>query len=167
VLIVFFTAILAWVAYHTLNSLSQTARSDFLLKIDERYTSADMLKARTIIHTLYCNTRGENICEKTRISKISEEIKVLYASNKDRDAEEFMLLLNFLDLLETIAFFSNKKRIDKDEVNELSGASIVYYYDVFKPWIFDHRIKKNNDDYYCELQKLAKEFNEMKNVSTS
>src|SRR5579872_2110004 len=51
--IILLTIALILVAYTQLCNLNKTSRGDFLLRIDDRYGSAEIIKARAIIHRLY------------------------------------------------------------------------------------------------------------------
>ena len=126
------TLALICVAWIQLAGLSKISKADFLLRIDTRYCSAESVKARIIIHKFYCKTRN-GVCEEVHIKKIANEIKKLGESSNDKDCENFISLLNFLDFLETAAYFSNKNYINRKEIGELCGNSIVYYYKIFKP----------------------------------
>lgn len=182
--IVALTGLIAFIAYYQLHILNKTSKDEFLLKIDERYTSAEIVKARTIIQRLYCETKEENqiLCNDSHIEKISEKIREIgkckyikkHSASKSTNHEEcykdFTILLNFLDFLETVAFFTNKKSLETTDLQELTGESMLYYYKIFKPWIYYRRSKYNNDNYYCEIQKLAKEIEgnlKLKQINTT
>ncbi len=153
--LIFLTFALVLVAWIQLASLNKTSRSDFLLRIDDRYGSVEIIKARAIIQKFYCQIKKENtnISTQEHINKISEKIKEI--GSKEKCADEFTHLLNFLDFLETISFFCKKNFISIKEIKELSGESLTYYYKIFKPWIDYRRKKYDNKNYYKQLEWLA------------
>jgi len=156
IILTFLLVCAAWfAAWFPLSDINKTSKGDFLLRIDERYGSNEIMQARKIIHKFYCATRPENgnISLEVHINKISEEIKKI--STIEDSAKDFIHLLNFLDFLETIAYFTHKNHITYNDIDELLGWSITYYFKVFKPWIYYRRKKYNNNKYYCELELLV------------
>lgn len=146
---------LVWVAWFQLNGINETDQNDFLMRIDDRYGSLPIVKARTIIHRLYCQTRDKDVSQEIHIQKIAEKIKEM--GLQENDASNFICLLNLLDFLETIAYFANRKSISKKDVSELLGGFLSYYYHVFEKWICYRRCKYKDNTYYCEIEKLVKE----------
>jgi len=104
------TLIFICVAWFQLKNLNITSKADFLLRIDDRFGSREIIRARKIIHEFYCETNQENIRVETHINNISEKIKEI-CEDKDK-AEDFVYLLNFLDFLETISYFCHKDYIE-------------------------------------------------------
>lgn len=164
IMIIFLTLALVWVAWIQLGSLNKTGKSDFLMRIDDRYGSEPIIKARAIIHRLYLSTKndGEEISDEIHLKRMAGEIKKI-GQGKDSSensskgsSEDFLYLLNFLDFLETIAYFANRNDISKNDVNELLGGSLTYYYKVFEPWIYYRRGKYKDSSYYFQLEKLVK-----------
>jgi hypothetical protein len=151
-LIIILTLIIVIVAWIQLGSLSRTSKSDFLLRIDERYSSVNSVKARTIIHEFYCDAQTDELHYDIVIEKISNRIKDV--EFKKEESKDFIILINFLDFLETISYFCNKKYISDRDVNELLGCSMNYYYKIFKPIIYARRSKYNDPRYYCEIEKF-------------
>ncbi|HAU1673402.1 DUF4760 domain-containing protein [Legionella pneumophila] len=151
-IVIILTALIVCAGWLQFTNLNQTSKGDFLLRIDTRYSSDEILKARTLIHKFYCQTKDENITDDRHVELIGN--KILEIKYEESEAENFIILINFLDFLETIAFFVRKDYVSPKEVHELIGGSIVYYFKVFKPWIFHRRLKRNNNNYYCEIEKL-------------
>lgn len=155
--IIILTLLLVWVAWIQLYSLNNINKADFLLRIDDRFGSDQIIKARTIIHKFYCESRSEEICQETHIKKISERIKEI-GTNSEK-ADDFVCLLNFLDFLETISYFANNNYLSKRDVQELIAESLTFYYKVFEPWIYYRRQKYSNDNFYREVENLVKDIN--------
>ena len=154
--LIILTFSLICVAWIQLRGINKTSKGDFLLRIDDRYGSLEIIKARIIINRLYYKTRAKDISSESHIKKIAEEIKKL-GENEDceeKKNEDFIYLLNFLDFLETVAYFSNKDYISQKDINELLGNSLNYYYKVFKQWICYRRCKYDDKTYYCELEEF-------------
>ena len=156
--IVILTIVLICVGWLQLNNLNKTSRADFLLRIDDRYGREEIIKARAIIQSLYRKAAltGEHTPEETYIQKISDEIKKIGKSDQKEQCENFAYLLNLLDYLETISYFTNKNYISLKEIDELAGNSMQFYYKIFKPWINYRRNKYNSPDYYCEFEAVVK-----------
>ncbi|MCE0723983.1 DUF4760 domain-containing protein [Legionella resiliens] len=154
IVIIFLTLFIVCAGWLQFKNLNKTSTGDFLLRIDERFGSPEILRARAIIHEFYCLTYEKEIDINIHTYKIAE--KVLSMKNKVEASTDFIYLYNFLNFLETIAYFANNKYISSDEVNELLGGSLKYYYLVFKLLIADRRKKYQSNYYYCELETLAK-----------
>jgi hypothetical protein len=146
ILLTLFLVLIAWVQLAGLNKI---AKADFLLRIDDRYGSTDIINARKIIHRIYISFGGD-IDKVERDLLLSEAILNLYW---DRDSvNDFIELLNFLDFLETISYFANQDHISKDEINELIGGSIGYFYHMYRPLIQFIRREYQDQSYYCQLE---------------
>lgn len=50
--LILLTIILVWVANIQLSALNRTAKIDFLMKLDERYGSIEIIKARQLMHSV-------------------------------------------------------------------------------------------------------------------
>lgn len=156
--IIVLTILLIAVAWLQLGELNKTSKADFLLRIDDRYSSPEIIKARVLIQELYrkTTTAGQPYIEDEVTKKIAEEIKIIGKESSKESCEKFIYLLNLLDFLETIAYFSNKGFISVKEINELLGNTIFFNYKIFKSWISYRREKYQNNSYYCELETLVK-----------
>lgn len=157
--IIILTIILACIGWFQFDALNKTSRADFLLRIDYRYSSTEIIKARAIIQELYrkASPKGETTIYPVVVERIAKLIKEVGQSENKDDYERFAYLLNLLDFLEVIALFCRKKLITTDEVDELLGNSIIFFYDIFRPWIYYRRSKYMNKYYHCELEWLIEE----------
>lgn len=144
------TTVLIMVAWTQLVGIKKIGQADFLLRLDTRSGSSTIIKAKCIFHKIYLETKSPDICKDVHIKKIQEKLKDL-GLNKE-SAKEFTYLLNFLDYLETVAYFANNKHVSHSEVNNLLGGTIEYYYKVFSAWIHYRRNKYKDESYYQELQ---------------
>lgn len=159
-IIIILTALTLCAAWLQFSNLNQTSKGDFLLRVDTRYSSEEILKARTIIHRFYCQTRKEEITDDKHVELIANKIlEIMYNEN---ESDDFIYLINFLDFLETLAYFVRKNLLSYKDIYELLGGSILYYYKVFKPWIYHRRLKRNNNNYYCEIEKLIEKYESFK-----
>ncbi len=159
IIIILLTLIIVCAGWMQFKNLNETSKGDFLLRIDERFGSPEILKARIIIHEFYCLTNKEDIDLNIHILRISEMI--LGTKNKIESSEKFIYLYNFLNFLETIAYFTNNNFISLEDINELLGGSLKYYYLTFQLLIEDRRTKYRSEYYYCELQTLAEKIHEL------
>lgn len=155
--VIILTIMLICVGWLQLNRLNRTSNADFLLRIDNRYGSLEIIKARAIIQKLFREAYpiGKALSEEIYIKKMSVGIEKIRRGKDEKSCDEYMHLLNFLEFLETLAYFSRKDFISVKEVNELLGNSLVFYYKVYKCLIYDRRMKYDNRSYYCELEALV------------
>ena len=143
------------------NALSQS-RTNYLIKIDERWSSREIIKARIIIHKMYINTKTthplkNNYChdyDKFIESKLSEEINMLSEAKEENKIEEFVYLLNFLDFLETIGYLESKNKIGLTEIEELLGNSIKFHFKIFENYIYNRRKEHKNNEFYLCIESL-------------
>ena len=154
VTLVVLTGGLISVAYVQLSSASKSLRGEFLLKIDERFTSHEFLEAETIIHQLCCAKGVKGIEDTQQIKLVSDEIANM--SKQAEKSRDFNLLLNFLDFLETIAYMSNQDLILSKDVQELLGGTLDYYYKIFQSLIQHQNEYLKQVNYYCELNDFCK-----------
>ena len=156
--IIILTIFLICVAWLQLSNLNKTSRADFLLRIDDRYGRTEIIKARAIIQELYRKAapQSEKISEEVYIQRISDGIKDIGQGESPEQCEKFAYLLNLLDYLESISYFANKNYISLNEIDELVGGSMQFYYKIFKAWIKYRQIKYDNLSYYCEFEAVIK-----------
>lgn len=156
------TTILAGIAYLKSRAFYKQNEANLLLRIDERWGSLEIIKARIIIHRLYLRTKEKN--ERKRISKfpiqeyedtINKEIgeQIIEMSEDKGKERSFIYLLNFLDFMETIGYLCSEKHITAKALNELCGESLKYNYQIFEAYI-DYRNSKHTGRFYCEFKKL-------------
>ena len=148
---------LVGVAWYQLRGMNETAKADFLLRIADRFGRHEIVQARKVIHEFYCEKRSDQSCVDAHIDRISKKIKEI-GTDKEK-AEDFILLLTFLEFLDTTAYFCKKGYLSKTDIEELVSGSMTYYYKVFKAWIYYRRQKYNDNRYYCELENLVDEIN--------
>lgn len=157
----FSTLVIAEIAYCQLKKINKSLHADYLIKIDERWRSSQIIKARTIIHRLYLNSI--NILAKQNISgnlaireKIGNDIKEMSESQDKEKIKDFVYLLNFLDFMETVGYLYTQGHLTKESLNELFGASIAFNYEIFEIYIMYRRKKHDINDFYEEFKKLYK-----------
>lgn len=156
--IIILTIALVTIAWIQLSALNKITKSDFLLRITERYGSPELLEARRIIQEFYIETKEEKITYNDHIDKIANKIKELGKANGNYETKNFIYLINFLDFLETVAFFysEDQNEITQNQVHDLLQHSLVYYFKVFKPWIYYRRLKFNDPEYQRPLENLSR-----------
>lgn len=146
------------IAYIKIDEANRQARLNYLLRVDDRWASSEIILAREVIHLLYLDTYKippENKTCKERRFIIGQGIKCL---NFNRDkVKEFISLLNFLDFLETIGYIYFAKGITLIEIRELLGNSIVFYYEIFEDFIEFRRTETNDKKFYEHFERLYKE----------
>lgn len=75
-------------------------------------------------------------------------------------AKTFIQLRTLLEILETIGYFANKGYIDENDINQLIGGTIEYYYEVFGGWIYflqDTKDKRSFQEFESLVFKLNKD----------
>jgi hypothetical protein len=157
VLITTITAIIAFFTYKQFNHLNENMKVDYLLKIDERWGSAEIIRARMVIHGLY--TRSKQIAEnqqsnQSQRQEIGNAIIRLSLSEAGHETEEFIYILNFLDFMETIGYFHSTGQLSEKDLVELFGDSIKFNFEVLKPYIDYRRKHHNNAAFSKEFEKL-------------
>ena len=156
--LILITAIIARIAHTQLKAMNdasqgmgETSKTDLLLRIDRRYCSEENVKAKAIIHQLYAKEKKahEEKGKPERIKDVSEKIMAMRLETDEKSTKDFAYLVNFVDFLETVAYFCNKDFIDSCDVKSLTGESIEYYYKIFEKWI------KHCEGKYGSLKKFA------------
>ncbi len=61
-----------------------------------------------------------------------------------------------MDFLETIGYLYVQKAVTVPELNELLGNSIVYFYEIFQPYIKHRRNSKDDQKFYSQFEQLYK-----------
>jgi hypothetical protein len=141
------------VARDQLTNMTKVNKSKFLLSIDDRWGQEETVRARTIIHRFYIQYKNKsNIVEQCK--EIGNRIKYLSVSTSKNDQEEFIIILNFLDFLETVGYFTNRKMLDFEDVDSLCGESIEFFFKCFNPYIIHKRNKHNNQKFYIYFEEL-------------
>ena len=153
---VILTIFLVCIAWIQLSGLQKTAQSDFLMRIDDRYASKSILKARQIIQRLYRESNIQNPGAPHSVHNSHISIRIHEISENIDNSNEYIYLLNLLDFLETISYFANKGAISISDIESLMGPSMGFFFTIFTPRIEARRQKYQNNKYYCELEKLVK-----------
>lgn len=151
--------IVAFIAYSQLRKINKNLNAEYLIKIDERWRSSEIIKARTIIHHIYLDAISDlakhNITDKSAIrERIGKEIKEMSESKGKVKVENFICLLNFLDFMETVGYLHTQDHLKRESLNELFGASIEFNYEIFEIYILHRRKKHGIEDFYDEFKKL-------------
>lgn len=164
--ILLLTVALIIMIYIQSKALIKTSKGDFLAKIDSKFHSKQTLKARNVIHRYYCETYKDGIGHLRHKAVIRKRIRQLIREQDEQEEQgkrdDYMYLLNFLDELESIAYFCNQDYASTKDAFELLSGSFNYYTDLLKPIIDERRDRARKDIYYREIQKLKQKFNEFK-----
>lgn len=153
------TTVIAIIAYLQFEKINDNLTKDYLLKIDERWRSSEIIKARVIIHKLYVSERLKkrgNLKEKGLHKKIGLKIVALSKKLDNKSVQSFISLLNFLDFMETIGYYYATGKLEQSDLKELFGLSLKFNYEIFEPYIYDRRERHKNSQFYTEFEKLYK-----------
>lgn len=144
-----------FIAYIKASQAIKNSRTSYLLRIDERWSSKEIIEAREVIHEIYLKVKQnnpENTCEKHIKECIGESI---YAISKYQSRIScFIRLLNFLDFLETIGYLYYIKAVSIKEINELLGNSVIYFFEIYMKYIKCRRDKCDDDKFYEHFEFL-------------
>jgi len=151
------TAILAFIAWIKFGGLEKINKSQFLMRIDERWASQQILDARIKIHKIYLEVREKPHnkscqCLPEICFQIGQEIILM--SGNETDAKDFINVLNFLDFMETIGFLVEKDYVNHEDLSALVGESLVFNFLIFQPYILHKRAKHNMQYFYIHFERL-------------
>jgi hypothetical protein len=157
--LIILTSFLVCIAWIQLSGIGKTAQSDFLMRLDNRYGSESILKARVIIQRFYRESKNLNPTATEAVHRYYIGIKINEMSEDINSSEGYVYLLNLLEFLESISFFANRKDLQTEDILNLMGLSLVFYYDIFKPRIEARRNKYSHKSMYVEFEKLVEKIN--------
>lgn len=157
--LIFLTSVLVCIAGIQLSGIAKTTQSDFLMRLDNRYASDSILKARVIIQHFYRESKNLNPAATESVHRYYIGIKINEMSEDINSSEGYVYLLNLLEFLESISFFANRKDLQIEDILNLMGLSLVFYYDIFKPRIEARRNKYSHKSMYAEFEKLVEKIN--------
>jgi hypothetical protein len=158
IILTFILVCVAWIQLHKLQRISQ---SDFLLKIFHHLSDNSIIKAMKIIHRLRLNAEDEIRKRKDYTSTaITEDIrsKIRELRFNSELISEFIILKNFLDYLEHIAYLCNKKEISIEDIEKCLSERLSTYYDYYEDLIEFYREANPNHNPYKSLEILVKNF---------
>lgn len=126
----------------SVQQVKDNINAEFLLKIDERWGDAESLAAREIIHKFYLrheledgrsnNESYSDLCEKVG----GDILNLRWDIERTND---FIFILNFLDLMETIGYLFSKGYMDVENIEDLCGYSVAFNYKIFEKYIQSKR----------------------------
>lgn len=150
------------VAYVQLKKSNENLRGEFLLEIDRRFASSEIAKAEMVIQALCWQYSIKDVND-PNIQQVSKAIRQIVENKSNLDvvvnSEKAVYLINFLDFLETIAYFRNENLVSTDDIEKTLGGTLCYYHTIFKDLIEHQRAYLNKQDYYGALEKVVKEIN--------
>ncbi|WP_106225638.1 DUF4760 domain-containing protein [Legionella pneumophila] len=154
---IFTSLFLVFGAWRKINEANKNSKISYLLQIDERWGSEEIIRAREVIHQLYLDAM--NLLPNQKTNKdlcdiVGQGIKDLHGNQEK--IEHFISLLNLLDFWETIGYLYYCKAITILEIRELFGNSIVYYFVIYKPFIEFRREQTLDLKFYEHFENLYK-----------
>jgi hypothetical protein len=75
-------------------------------------------------------------------------------SSENKDPKKFIILLNYLDFMETIGYLSKSEYVSINDLNELCGFTIKFNYEIFRLYIEDKRRRHNKKEFYSSFTEL-------------
>lgn len=170
-IIIFTTITLVLIAWFKLTGVNKNLSADYLLKIDERWSSPEIIEARLVIHGIYrkCKLDLYNDTEKLGDDQrkklhdnIGNEIIKLSKSQDRSEQKMHMYLLNFLDFMETVGYLYASGYVEKKVLNDLFGISLEFNYEIYNQYIEHRRESHNNNKFYERFQKLYNDIKDKK-----
>jgi hypothetical protein len=64
---------------------------------------------------------------------MQEEIRRI--GSLEERTRDFILLLNFMDFLESIAYYTRRRYIESEDMYEMFGGNLPYWFNLFEAWI--------------------------------
>lgn len=142
------------VAYSKSDNALTRSKMNYLLKIDERWLSPEIIEARNVIHVLYLEVKRKSPgISHARCKQIIGN-KIMDLRDNRKKSKEFIYLLNFLDFMETIGYLHQENAVSTVEINELMGNSIIYFYEIFEEYIKFRRKDRHDEAFYKMIEKL-------------
>jgi hypothetical protein len=156
--------LVAWFQLEKLKDISKkdlnVTESDFLLRIINHFSDKSIIQALEIIHRMRLDSENKNGHNSdTHTSFIAKEIRDI--RDDPNNIGEYMLLKNFLDYLEHIAYLSNEGYISIKDIENCMGERITDYYDYFRDLInyFKFIQPSRKDNIYKQLKLLVDTLN--------
>jgi hypothetical protein len=102
----YFSALLASIAYFNLSRLNREVKARFLLDIDKRWGEPQIIEAREKIHEFYleCRDPSGQKNKETEKNEISNKILELSRNKCNCAIKSYIKILNFLDFMESIGY---------------------------------------------------------------
>jgi hypothetical protein len=134
------TAALGVIAYFEFHRAHQLNTNELLTFISNRWSSSEIIKARQIIHEIFVfkyryDTKGNP--QKDFIIAIRNTSNDVYEMSKEiKDkGQNFIYLLNLLDHFESVSYLSISNQINLDDVKNIYGNNMIFYYETFEIYI--------------------------------
>lgn len=146
------TAALALIAYIEIHRANKLNTIELLTFISDRWSSREIIEARQVIHEIFVkNYRHDKKANPTGDFDLAISLTSVDILNMSRECgekgENFILLLNLLDHFEGVSYFHNNNQIDFQDIKNIYGNNMMFYYKVFKAYI-ERRQTHNPSDFY-------------------
>lgn len=145
------TLALVFIAYKEFNRSNNVNINELLTFISNRWSSKEIIKARQIIHEIFVyKYRHDDACNPNKDFKLAMRTTSLeiYAMSKTlgKEGKKFVYLLNLLDHFENICYIYNSNKIDLDNIQNIYGNNIIFYYEALEKYI-EQRQNRHSDDF--------------------
>lgn len=77
------TIVLIIGAWRQIRNSNTIAKNDFLLRMDERYGSTEIVRARAIIHKLYRSKGGDEISREFRVNETAKAVEAMRIEKRE------------------------------------------------------------------------------------
>lgn len=171
--LIILTALIAIIAYVELKGLYRNSKADMLLRIDRSLRNPEAIKAMTIIRQFRFESEKEisvqndiqvnfskdrKLYKKTVEEKTGQKIKN-FLLDYGFSQHEQVILINFLNTIETICYLCNKNYTSSDDVEEFFENELQSYFDMFEPYIqYTQELYdgKDGNEAYSEFRSVVK-----------
>lgn len=154
------TSALGITAYIELNRSYKLNTIELLTFISNRWSSSEIITARQLIHDIFVFNYRHNPMTKNdysaAVEKSSDDILKM-SRTINQEGRNFIYLLNLLDHFESISYFYFINQITIDEVRNIYGNNMIFYYENLYSYI-KQRQSRNSSDFenYSKLYKELK-----------
>lgn len=152
------TAVLAVIAWHQVGGIQKSNETGVLLRIDERWSSEELIEARTLIYNMYLEasvkTSSSNVDKFSNSTHSIIGRKIIKMSSDNKKCDDFIYIINLLDFMETIGYLQSKDHIHPSVLDALCGEDLRFNYRIFESYIFYKRKKNNNNKLYRYFENL-------------
>lgn len=160
------TAAIAIIAYIEFDRANQLNTNELLTFISNRWSSKEIIKARQIVHEIFINKyRFDNECNPAHDfdkAMVDSSLAVYEMSKKHGDeGKNFIYLLNLLDHFESVSYFHVSKQIDFDNIKNIYGNNMIFYYRILEKYIKQRQSHITQD--FCNYTKMYDIFNTKNN----
>lgn len=146
---------LIWIAYTKMSTIATSSRIRYLMDIDKRWMSPEIIAAKTIIHKIYLEIKNKNVdySYDTIEALIGEKILEMHKSEEGDDIKDSISLLSYLEFMETIGYLHRTQKLRITDIEGLCGHSIKFNYCIYRSYI-KYKQTEQDEKFFIEFEAL-------------